>query len=206
MIKGTPRKVVEDETYMGKEIVNEHEQPEDHKKSINTEEGQEFLKFIKKSDFKIVNQLGYTPSKISIMYLLLSFEAHRKALLKVLNTSHVMKETTVDQFDDVVVNITASRCLGFNEAELPLEGNGHNKALYISFTCIDTLISRFLVDTGSSLNVIPKAILTQLQVEESEMRASVFIVKAFMALEDRSLSRLIYPFVWGHINSPSLSR
>lgn len=60
------------------------------------EEGQEFLKLIKKSEFKIVDQLGQTPSKISITYLLLSYEAHRKAPFKVLNTAHVMQDITVD--------------------------------------------------------------------------------------------------------------
>lgn len=97
----------------GKEVVKEQEQIE---KVITAEEGQEFIKLIKKSDFKIVDQLGQTPSNISILSLLLTLEAHRKALLKVLNTAHVMQDIIVDQFDDVVANITASRYLGFNEA------------------------------------------------------------------------------------------
>lgn len=91
---------------------------------------------IKKSDFKIVDQLGKTPSKISILSLLLSFEAHCTTLLNILNTAHVMQDITVDQFDDVVVNITTIKYFGFNEAELPLEGNGHNKALHIWVMCV----------------------------------------------------------------------
>lgn len=45
-------------------MVNEHEQVKGHEKRINTEEGHEFLQLIKKSDFKIVDQMGQTPSKI----------------------------------------------------------------------------------------------------------------------------------------------
>lgn len=71
-----------------------------------------------------------------------------------------MQDITVDKFNDVVANIITSRYLGFNEGELPPEGNVHNKALHISVTCVDTLLSRVLVDTGSSLNVIPKATLS----------------------------------------------
>lgn len=52
-----------------------------------------------------------------------------------------MQDIMVDQFDDVVANITASRYLGFNEAELPPEGNAHNKALHILVTCTDSLLS-----------------------------------------------------------------
>lgn len=99
-------------------MINEDEQVEGHKKGISVEEGQEFIKLIKKSDYKIVDQLGQTPSKISILSLLLSSEAHCKALLKVLNTAHVMQDIIVNQFDDVVANIIANKYLGFNEAEL----------------------------------------------------------------------------------------
>lgn len=76
MTKSAPSKEAEDETSKGKEIVNENEQIEGHKNNITAEEGHEFLKLIKKSDFKIVDQLGHTPSKISILSLLLSYEAH----------------------------------------------------------------------------------------------------------------------------------
>lgn len=88
--KAIPDKVAEYETSKGKGMINEDEQVEGHKKSIFVEEGQEFLRLTKKSDFKIVDQLGQTPSKISILSFLLSSEAHRKALLKFLNTDHVM--------------------------------------------------------------------------------------------------------------------
>lgn len=94
--KGTTRKVAEVESSKGKEMVNEHEQVEGHEKHIIVEEGQEFLKLIKKGDFKIVDKLDQTPSKISILSLLLSSEAHRKMLLKVLNIAHVMQDITID--------------------------------------------------------------------------------------------------------------
>lgn len=45
--------------------------------------------------------------------------------------------------------------------------------------CVDTLLSRVLVDNGSSLNVMPKATLSQLQFKGPEMRASALIVRAF---------------------------
>ncbi|XP_050889365.1 uncharacterized protein LOC127094590 [Lathyrus oleraceus] len=83
-------KAADSKVSKGKGPMVENEQVEDHKKSITFKESQEFLKLIKKSDFKIVDQLNQTPSKISILSLLLSSEVHRKALLKVLNAAHVM--------------------------------------------------------------------------------------------------------------------
>ena len=47
---------------------------------ITTDEDAEFLRIIKKSDYKIIDQLHQTPSKISILSLLMSSPAHRSAL------------------------------------------------------------------------------------------------------------------------------
>lgn len=91
MTKVIPDKVAESETSKGKGFMNEDEQIEGHKNNIIVKEGQEFLKLIKKSDFKIIYQLGQTPSKTSILYLLLSFDSHPKTLLKFLNTAHMCK-------------------------------------------------------------------------------------------------------------------
>lgn len=77
-----------------------------------------------------------------------------------INAAHEMQNITVDRFDNMVANITTSRYMSFNEAELTAEGHNHNKALHIFVTCADTLISRVLVDTGFSLNVLPKIILS----------------------------------------------
>ena len=44
----------------------------------------EILKIIRKSDYDVVEQLGQTPSKISMLALLLCSEAHAKALIKIL--------------------------------------------------------------------------------------------------------------------------
>ncbi|XP_050895784.1 uncharacterized protein LOC127102458 [Lathyrus oleraceus] len=107
--KVIPDKNAKSEISKGKWLINEDEQVEGHKKGIFVEEGQEFLKLIKKSDFKIIDRIGQTPSKISIFSLLLSSKAHRKALLKVLNVAHVMQDIIVDQFDNMVANITAIR-------------------------------------------------------------------------------------------------
>lgn len=111
------------------------------------EEAEELLRLIRKNDYKVVDQLNQTPSKIYILPLLFSSEAHRGALLKILNEAHVTHDIPVNQFDEVVANITASSCLEFNNDELPPEAQAHNKALHISVKFQDNLISRVLVHT-----------------------------------------------------------
>jgi hypothetical protein len=99
-----------------------------------------------------------------MLSLLMSFEAHRAALLRLLNAAHVNQDITVAQFDGVCNNITANRCLGFIDADLPAEGPALNKALHISVKCQDNTIARVLVDISSSLNAMLKSTLVKLSI------------------------------------------
>src|ERR1044072_788362 len=52
---------------------------------LSNDEASEFLKFIKQSEYVVVDQLNHIPAKISLLALLLNSDSHRNALLKVLN-------------------------------------------------------------------------------------------------------------------------
>ena len=73
----------------------------------------EVLRLIKKSEFNVVEQLLQTPSKVSVLSLLMNSEAHREALQKVLEKAYVENDVTVDQFDHIVANITSCNNLSF---------------------------------------------------------------------------------------------
>ena len=87
-----------------------------------------------------------------MLSLLLSSEAHREALQKVLEQAFVEPDVTVNQFDSIIGNITACNNLGFSDEELPEEGRNHNLALNISVNCAKDTLASVLVDTGSALN------------------------------------------------------
>ncbi|XP_050908978.1 uncharacterized protein LOC127122727 [Lathyrus oleraceus] len=146
---------------------------------VQSEDVIEFMKLIKRSDYKVVDQLHQTPSKISIFSLLLNSQSHREALLKVLAQAHVTQSITIDQFDGVVKNITACNTLSFSGEELPEDGQNHNRTLHISMKCKDDALAIVLVDTGSSLNVMPKRTLAKLSYQGPAMKPSALIVKAF---------------------------
>ena len=59
-----------------------------NKESINEfvtkKEANEFLKFIRYSEYNIVEQLHKLPAKISLLALMMNSEPHREAVLKVL--------------------------------------------------------------------------------------------------------------------------
>ena len=56
---------------------------------------------------------------------------------------------------------------------------GHTKALHISVKCKDFMIARCLVDNGSSLNVMPKSTLNKLPIDDSYLKPSFTVVRAF---------------------------
>ncbi|KAI5425655.1 hypothetical protein KIW84_031466 [Lathyrus oleraceus] len=143
------------------------------------EDCDEMLKLIKRSEYNVVDQLLQTPSKIFVLSLLLNSEPHREALQKVLDVVYVDHDVTLEQFDSIVAIITACNNLSFCDSDLPKEGRDHNLALHISMSCKDDTMSNVLVDTGSSLNVLPKITLAKLSYQGPPMRQSGVVVKAF---------------------------
>ncbi|KAI5414357.1 hypothetical protein KIW84_040021 [Lathyrus oleraceus] len=120
-----------------------------------------------------------TPSKISILSLLLSSEGHREALLKILKKAYVPQEITINQLETVVSNVHASHGLGFTDMDLTVDGRNHNRALHIAMECKGAVLSHVLVDTGSSLNVLPKKALAKLNCEGLVLTPTDLIVRAF---------------------------
>src|ERR1043165_7248972 len=160
------------------------------------------MRYIRKSDYKIIDQLGQTPANISILALLRDSEPHRNALMNLLGTSFVRQEISIKQFEGIVNSFSASNGLGFTDSDLPPEGRNHNKALHISIEVSHTTLSRVLVDTGSSLNVLPKSALMKLDYDGVVIRPSDLIVKAFDLLEP---SKALTTKSLGLITTPSSS-
>lgn len=75
--------------------------------------------------------------------------------------------------------ISVQNGLGFTDSDLPVEVQIHNKALHVSIECKGTTLSRVLVDTGSSLNVLPKSALMKIDYSGVEIRPSDLHVRAF---------------------------
>lgn len=66
----------------GKQEVNEDQGNNATQKETRANEVGEFLRLVKKSDYKVVDQLNQTPLNIYMLALIMSYEAHREALMK----------------------------------------------------------------------------------------------------------------------------
>ncbi|XP_058774539.1 uncharacterized protein LOC131648830 [Vicia villosa] len=155
------------------------------------------LKIIKMSDYKVVDHLHRTPYKISIMELLTSLLAHRESLMKILNQDFMDHDVTLDQFNGVVSNITACNNLSFSDKDFREEGRNYNLALHISVIYKEDSFSNVLIDTGSSLNVMPKSTLSELSYEGTPMRYNNVIVKAFDGSKKSVVGEVDFPICVG---------
>ncbi|XP_057426077.1 uncharacterized protein LOC130719465 [Lotus japonicus] len=184
----------------GGEAANEKiEEIAQESKPVSNEEVCEFLKFIKQSEYAVVDQLNRIPAKISLLALLMNSDPHRKALLKVLNEAHVTQDISVGRFEGIVGNITANNVLAYSDAEIPPEGITHNKALYISLKCMDHIMAKALVDNGSSVNVLPKPTFDRLPAGRLQMRPSLMVVKAFDGTRREVLGEIDLPVLVGPV-------
>uniref|UniRef100_A0A2N9G1D0 Uncharacterized protein n=1 Tax=Fagus sylvatica TaxID=28930 RepID=A0A2N9G1D0_FAGSY len=103
----------------------------------------------------------------------------RRLLLKVLNEAYVPEDITGPSFENMVTSILVTNQLTFSDDELPPEGRGHTKALYISVKTNNLIVSKVLIDNGSALNVCPMTTLEKLDIDPTHVRATSMVVRAF---------------------------
>ena len=142
-------------------------------------EADEFLKFIKHSEYSIVEQLHKLPTKISLLALILNSEPHREAVLKILKQAYVPHNASIDKIDYLVGNVMMENYVSFSDDEIPPDGHGSTKALHITTKVKDCTLPKVLIDNGSSLNVMPLSTLMRLPVDKSYMKHSKTVVRAF---------------------------
>ena len=111
--------------------------------------------------------------------LLLSFEVHHNALLKVLKETCVPTSATKSTFEGMVSTVLATNQISFTDDELPPEGKKHTLPMHIIVKCEDMIVARILIDNGSALNICLMSTLEHLNVDTSLIRPTTMIIKAF---------------------------
>ncbi|XP_016675406.1 uncharacterized protein [Gossypium hirsutum] len=164
---------------------------------VTENEAREFLKFLKHSEYSVIEQLRKKLARISVLALLLSSETHRNALMKVLNETYVANDISVNKLDHLVNNISADNFIFFNNDEIPPGGMGSTKALHITTRCKGFTLLGVLIDNGSALNVLPLSTLNRLPVDSSHMKACQNMVRAFDGTERKVMGRIEIPLLIG---------
>ncbi|XP_040942333.1 uncharacterized protein [Gossypium hirsutum] len=164
---------------------------------VKEEEVVEFLKFLKYSEYNVVEQLHKQSARISVLSLLLNSEIHRSTLMKMLNKTYVSKDISVSKLDRLVNNISADNFIFFNDDEIPSGGMGSTKALHITARCKGRILSGVLIDNGSALNVLSLFTLNRLPIDSSHMKTCQNVVRAFDGTERKVMGRIEVPLLIG---------
>ncbi|PKI60087.1 hypothetical protein CRG98_019522 [Punica granatum] len=151
-------------------------------KKVTEEETEAFVKIIKASEYKVVEQMAKSPAHVSLLALLLSSEPHREALMRVLTAAQVPKGTPPDRIEETVSSIF-SNTISFPDDKLPSEGCAHSRALYIVCKCNNHIVGRVMIDNGSAFNVCPVTTLKKMNVDLNHVRPSKTVKLKFIVEE-----------------------
>ncbi|XP_042511729.1 uncharacterized protein LOC122086859 [Macadamia integrifolia] len=128
---------------------------------------------------QVLRQLQKTQANISIWGLLMASPTHREAMLKSLASIQVPIGTNPAQLAILVGAAYTMNSLMFADADLPLEGSNHTRALHITIDCRGCRIPQVLVNNGSALNVFPFRTFKHLGFDETEMKPSSQCVQTY---------------------------
>ena len=107
---------------------------------------------IQREDDKILRQLHTTQARISIWSLLASSSTHKDALVRALGHIRVDIATTPKGLIHFLI-VDRATCIVFFDDDLPPEGSGHIRPLYISVACSGHRVPSVLLDNNSALNI-----------------------------------------------------
>ncbi|XP_070022554.1 uncharacterized protein [Nicotiana sylvestris] len=158
-------------TYKGKEVKEAHGL---------TRSGRCFaLEELRKAKSFKDNPLRKTPAQILLFSLLIYSDEHRHALMKILNESHVPDKISMIHLEKIANKIFEVNRVTFSDDELHVEGTKHNRALYLMVKCEDSVVTRVLVDNGSSANICPLSTLNKLKVDDERIHKNNISVRGF---------------------------
>ena len=103
-------------------------------------------------------------------------EPHREALVQVLKKAYIAHNVPIDNVSHLAESILAPNYISLNDDEIPPDGRGITKALYISVKCKVYFVGRVLIDNGSSINVLPLSTLPKLLLDTSYKISSPLVV------------------------------
>ncbi|XP_070008257.1 uncharacterized protein [Nicotiana sylvestris] len=176
------------------------------KKAVTEEEAEEFLRKMKVQDYSIVEQLRNTPAQISLLTLLIHSNEHRQALMKILNKAHIPDKISVNHLEKIANKIFEVNRVTFSDDELPMEGTEHNRALYLTIKCKDSVVTRVLVDNGSSANIFPLSTLNKLKVDDERIHKNSICVRGFDGGGKDSVGDIVLELTIGLLNLSWSSR
>ncbi|XP_070004799.1 uncharacterized protein LOC142163308 [Nicotiana tabacum] len=99
--------------------------------------------------------------------------------MKILNIAHVPEKITVNHLEKIANKIFESNRITFSDDDFPLEGTEHNRSLYLTVKCENSVVTRVLIDNGSNTNIFPLSTLNKLKVDDKRIHKNNICVLGF---------------------------
>ncbi|XP_070026223.1 uncharacterized protein [Nicotiana sylvestris] len=104
------------------------------------------------------------PAQISLLSLLIHSNEHRRDLMKILNEAHVPDKISVNHLEKIANKIFEVNRVTFSDDELPVE---------------DSVVTKVLVDNGSSAYICPLSTLNKLKVDDDRIHKNNICIRGF---------------------------
>ena len=128
---------------------------------------------------KVLKQLKKTQAHITIWGLLIASKPHHTALIKLLNESVVLPDSTPEQLSGMIGSLIVQRSLSFSDENLYPLRRKHNLALHITVQTWRKVIPQVLIDNGSTINVCPLKTAKCIGILDFELTMSVVTVRMY---------------------------
>ncbi|GLJ23129.1 hypothetical protein SUGI_0436430 [Cryptomeria japonica] len=128
-----------------------------------------------KPEYDLVEQLGKTPTLISILELLRISPTHKAILDKILRDTTVPTDLNVDQFQAIVGYLSIPHSLTFREVNDTFVSQPHNAPLHIEAFIHKHRIKQVLIDGGdggAGLNICTLSTIKQLGYSDKAMNST----------------------------------
>lgn len=119
--------------------------------------------------------------------------------MKILNEAHVPDKISVNYLEKITNKIFEVNKVTFSDDELPMEGTEHNRALYLTVKCEDSVVTRVLVDNGSSANICPLSTLNKLKVDGERIHKNSICVRGFDGGGKDSVGDIVLELIIGPV-------
>ncbi|XP_071901030.1 uncharacterized protein [Coffea arabica] len=157
------------------------------KPTITEKEAVDFLKRLQRSEYNIIEKLSKSPAQITMLDLLFSSDVHRDALIDVLTKAQIPRDISVDNFSNVVGSVLFNKQIAFSDDELPTEGIGHNRALYITVRCNGKMLPKVLIDNGLWIHksgAVPSSLHQLLKFVVNDKLITIFAEEDCLVITD----------------------
>ncbi|GLJ56032.1 hypothetical protein SUGI_1203060 [Cryptomeria japonica] len=153
-----------------------------------------------KNEYDLVDQLGKTPTLISILDLLCISPTHKAILDKTLRETFVPTDLNVDQFQAMVGYLSILHTLTFTKVDDAFITQPHNAPLHIEAFIYKNRIKRVLIDGGAGLNIYRLNTIKQLGYSKKVVNSMHAItIKAYDDEESSSKGTITLPLRVGPV-------